>query len=131
MGGKGDEGGGQQQDQASLMRQQQAQAQQAAAQTQQKAAAPVEETKPAEEKKADTTTTPPPTTDQAATGNLTGLGDALVAGLNEGRIQQVKDQTERVTANPQTYQPQFDPYSGTFTGQGPYTPPPAQKTGQV
>jgi hypothetical protein len=130
MGGKGDEGGGQQQDDASLMRNQQQQQMVAAQQAQKTAAAAPVEAPKTEETKTDTTKTATPTTDQTTTGNLTGLGDALVSGLSEGRVQQVADQTDRVAANPQTYAPQFDPYTGTFTGQGPYTAP-ATKTGQV
>jgi hypothetical protein len=53
--------------------------------------------------------------------NLTGLGDAMVGGLSPGREQQVTDQTARVGADPQTYGVPFDPFTGTYQGQGPYT----------
>jgi hypothetical protein len=126
MGGKGgDSGGSQQQDMASMQRQATTQAQQDVASAQAKAAAsqPAEEPKTTEEP---AKTDPIQSIDQTTAdkgGTLTGLGDQLVSGLAAGRVQQVKDQTERVDANPQTYGTQYDPYTGTFVGQGPYTPP--------
>jgi hypothetical protein len=128
MGGKGGDSGSNQNEQRSsgLQATQEAQAKYAA-QQQKAAETPVVEAPKEEEKKTETTT--PPTAQAPAGENLTGLGDALVSGLSEGRVQQVADQTDRVAANPQTYAPQFDPYTGTFTGQGPYTG--TTKTGQV
>jgi len=126
MGGKGgDSGGSQQQDMASMQRQAQQQAQMDMANAQSKAAAsqPAEAPKKTEEPKTTDTTTTPTTDTTAGKDNLTGLGDELVSGLAAGRVQQVKDQTDRVAANPQTYGTQYDPYSGVFVGQGPYTAP--------
>jgi len=133
MGGKGgDSGSSQQNSEAAYQAQARAQAQQDFAAGQQKAAAsePVKEAPKTEEPaKADETKTT--TTDTTAgKDNLTGLGDALVSGLSAGRSQQVADQTARVTADPQTYSPKYDPYSGAFVGQGPYTDTTKQQ-GQV
>jgi len=115
MGGKSDDGGGGQQDlsaanTALITNQQQALA---AKQAQTKAAEePVkkEEAKKVEEPVTEATAKK---ADEVVPGseNLTGLGDALVGGL------QVADQTSRVTADPQKYGGSFDPYTGTFTGQ--------------
>jgi hypothetical protein len=92
------------------------------------AAEPVVEKPAAEEPPKDTTTKA--TTDTAAgKDNLTGLGDAMVAGLSQGRMQQVDDQTKRVTADAKGYTP-YDPYTGSFVGQGPYNTG-TTKTGQV
>ena len=118
MGGKGDDNSNAN-EQQSMMMQQQQNAQREAAALKQKAAAGEEpvETKTTEEKPVTEAVQQP--TEQMG-DNLTGLGDTLISGLSEGRMQQVADQQERLKADPKTYATQFDPYTGTYVGQGPY-----------
>jgi hypothetical protein len=123
MGGKGDDNSSN--DSLLAMQQRQEQAQRdAAAQSAAKQAAEPAATPKAEEKPV--TEDPVVPVEQPKGDNLTGLGDELVNGLSPGRIQQVSDQQERLKADPQTYGRGFDPYTGTFVGQGDYG-----KQGQV
>lgn len=126
MGGKGDDNSSQNDSLLAMQQRQEAAQKDAAAQSaaKQAAEAPVETPKKEEEKPV--TEQPVPDQQPPAGDNLTGLGDELVNGLSLGRTQQVADQQARLKANPQTYGTGFDPYTGTFRGQGNY-----DKTGQV
>jgi hypothetical protein len=123
MGGKGDEGGSND-DQMRAMNVRNIEAQQLAAKqgTQKEAAAePVKDAAAAKETPVvDEKTQLAPEAVVPGSENLTGLGDAMVGGLKTG-TEQIADQTARVGANPQTYGVPFDPYTGTYQGQGPYT----------
>jgi hypothetical protein len=123
MGGKDSGGGGD--PNAETMRQFQMQGQRdaAAASAKQKAASEEPTKEPAKEPPVTEATQLPPEAVVPGSENLTGLGDALVGGMSAGQSKQVADQTARVAANPSTYAPGFDPYTGTFTGQGPYKTP--------
>jgi len=116
MGGKSDDGGGNQQDMSASNQALIEQQQLAWAQKQAQTKAAEEPVKKEAEKKVEEPVTEavekPAEAVVPGSENLTGLGDALVGGL-----QQVTDQTSRVTADPQTYGGTFDPYTGTFTGQ--------------
>ena len=122
MGGKDSGGGGD--PNAETMRQFQMQGQRdaAAASAKQKAASedPLKE-EPKKEEPVTEAAVKQPEEVVPGSENLAGLGDAMVSGLSPGRSQQVADQTARVGADPATYAPGFDPFTGTFSGQGPYT----------
>ena len=125
MGGKGDDNSNQNDSLLAMQQRQEAAQKDAAAASAAKQAAEAPVEKPKEEEKP-VTEDPVVPVEQPKGDNLTGLGDELVNGLSLGRTQQVADQTERLKANPQTYGTGFDPYTGTFVGQGNYS-----KTGQV
>jgi hypothetical protein len=122
MGGKSDDSGSNDQ-QMSNFRQEQMLAQQAASQVKQKEAAdePVKEPKKGEQVTEAPMQQKPAEEVVPGAENLTGLGDELVGGLSPGREQQVKDQQGRLTSTPQDYGVGFDPYTGRYAGQGPYT----------